>query len=164
MTESALSIVRGISDAEAVRFLQHFGQALFEETSRDAVIVGIPGEIEALDQVKQLMTLDSETRELTIGPDDSPGIARGILMEMARDKQLAPILVSAWNDYESDELFVVEAILASGFVAALLLFMATSEIEGQVLGMKFKKGKSTPEMLRAITEPFFGAIEKLKEQ
>jgi hypothetical protein len=161
MTESALSIVQKMSDVQAVRFLQHFGDSLFQETSRETILGGVSPEISTLSAIRRLKALDAETRGLAVGPEESARIARAILTEMARDKNLAPVVLDAWKSYKPDELFV-EAILASGFVAAMLLFMATTEIEGRVLGLKFKKSAATAEVVRAVTEPFFGVIHKLK--
>ena len=78
------------------------------------------------------------------------------------DDSIAPALVSAWQNYksESDELFV-ETVLAAGFVAAVLMFMATTEVEGQVKGVKFRKIAATPELVQAIIKPFLDILAKL---
>lgn len=158
MTQDALEIVRHMKDTEAVRFLNHFGSTLFRETSRDIILKGIDPRLEGLAEVRRLQSLSPETRQMKLGPEQSAVIARKMLLEMARDDNLSRALVKAWETYRPDELFV-ETILATGFIAAMLMFMSTTEIEFQVKGFKFRKKAATPELVRAVTEPFFGALK-----
>ena len=157
MTDQALEIVRNMKDIETVRFLTHFGKMLFQETPRDVILKGIAPEVESLDAIRRLQSLGPEARQVKLGPQESVRIARKILFEMTNDDALSSALVDAWDNYESNELFV-EAILASGFVAAMLMFMSTTEIEFQVKGLKFRKNAATPELVRAIWEPIVEAL------
>ena len=68
-------------------------------------------------------------------------------------------MVKARDGFRSDELFV-ETILTAGFVAGMLLVLATTDIEFQVKGVKFKKHPATAEQIKAVTEPFFGLLRK----
>ena len=69
-------------------------------------------------------------------------------------------IIKMWEEYEPQELFV-EAILAVGLVASSLLLMATTEIELEFKGIIIKKGRATPEQIKAIAEPMFNAIARI---
>jgi hypothetical protein len=55
--------------------------------------------------------------------------------------------------YRDDEL-VADVILTVGLVATVLLMAAAIEFEGQIGGVKFKKGKVDHKMISAVVEPF----------
>lgn len=150
-------ILEKMSDTEAVRFLKHFGTMLFRETDREIILGGVSPETWSLRELKRLQSLDAATRQRNLGPEDSARVARCILQEMAKDEEIAKAIAGAWKTYRSDELFV-ESILAAGFVAGLLLFVATTEIEFEIGGVKFKKQPASADVVRAVAEPFFKAL------
>lgn len=158
--EKAKEIVDNMSDAEAVRFLKHFGESLFRETPRQSILEGIAEENAKLTEMQDLMALDVNTRKTALNIKDSGYLARSVLEGMVQDEALASAIVSTWKGYKSDELFV-GTILTAGFVAGMLLVVATTEIEFQVKGVKFKKHPATSEQIKAVTEPFFGVLRKI---
>lgn len=160
MSEKAMEIVNNMSDMEAVRFLEHFGKQLFEGTTPEAVKNGVTPELKDLAELRQIDTLDGETRKRRLEPEDSARIARITLEQMAQDDGLSDALVKSWEDYDPQELFV-EAILAVGLVASMMLLVSTTEIELEFRGVKIKKGKATAEQIKAIAEPLFKAVVKI---
>lgn len=160
MSEKAIEIVNSMSDVEAVHFLEHFGKQLFEGTTPDAVMNGVSPELKDLAELSELDNLDEETRGKRLEPEDSIGIARITLQQMAQDGGLSDALVRSWEEYDPQELFV-ETILAVGLVASMMLLISTTEIELEFKGVKIKKGKATAEQIKAIAEPLFSAVGKI---
>ena len=160
MSEKAMEIVSNMSDVEVVRFLEHFGKQLFEGITPEAVMNGVTPEFKNMAVLRKIDTLDVETRKKRLEPEDSSRIARLTLEHMAQDYGLADALVKSWEEYDPQELFV-EAILAVGLVASMMLLVSTTEIELEFKGVKIKKGKATTEQIKAIAEPLFKAIGKI---
>lgn len=161
MSQSAVELVENMSDEDAIRFLQFFGNSIFESTPRERILEGVPVDLVNSPEMVKLRELSPEQREAKLSREDSAKLARALLTAMAQDESLGPAMGKAWEKFEPRELFV-ETILAAGFVAGMLLFVSTTEIEGEVLGLKIKKGAAPPvEALKAVAESFFTAVGKL---
>jgi hypothetical protein len=97
--------------------------------------------------------LSPDAAEHPLEPSVSVATARHMVMHLADDDAFGPLLEKTLDTYQDDKL-VADIILAVGLVAAVLLIAATTEFEGEVAGIKFKKGKTDATMVKAITEPF----------
>ncbi|UCD58292.1 MAG: hypothetical protein JSV16_04030 [Candidatus Hydrogenedentota bacterium] len=161
MPESARETVESMSDVESVRFLTHFAREMFKQTDRFAILNSVSGDVAALEEIRRVRSLDDSERKARFGPQDSARMARRILEVLADDEVMAPVVEEVWETYRPDELFV-ETILSAGLVAGLLLFVATTDLEGEVMGIRFRKGRASAEQIRAIAEPFFESLTKLK--
>ena len=157
MSTEARTIVDGLTDVEAVRFFQHFGNQVFAGTPRDVILSNVSATATGVAGVEEVITLDPARRQERLSPDDSVTIARTFLRAIADDDGLAPALVQSWQSYEEDRQFV-DIILAAGFVAAMLMFMSTTEVEGKVGNWKFRKRPATPELVRTILQPIAKAV------
>ncbi len=148
-----------LDDYQVVRFFEHFGRQLVAgaNTPLDDIRSGIPTTIRTLKEVSQIEDLTPEQAERPLEFSTSAATARNIMVHLANDAEFAPLLGSALDGYRDDEL-VADVILATGLVASVLLVIATSEFEGTVAGIKFKKTKADPELVRAVAEPFANAI------
>lgn len=160
MSEKAIKIVSNMSDVQAVHFLEHFGKQLFEGTTPEAVKNGVTPGLKDLAELRQLDTLDGETRQRRLEPKDSALIARVTLQQMAQDDGLSDALVKSWEEYDPQELFV-ETILAVGLVASMMLLVSCTEVEFEFKGIKIKKGQATAEQIKAIAEPLFRAVGRI---
>jgi hypothetical protein len=93
-------------------------------------------------------------------PSVSVATARNIAIYLANDDEFAPLIEKALDIYRDDKL-VADIILAVGLVASVLLIAATTEFAGEVAGIKFKKGKADPAIVKAITEPIAKIISTI---
>ncbi len=159
MSNEALTIVTQMDDLEAIRFLNYFGEKLFAGIEGEPVIENIPPELRELQDLKQLQHLNRENMQVKLAPQESARVARELLEYFASDEAISPALVKAWEEYDSDELFI-GAILAFGFVTSMILFVATTEIEGEICGIKFRKHRASPKLVEAVTKGTLGAVNE----
>lgn len=155
MSEEALRIVKQLDDLEAVRFLTFLGEQLYEGMEEGELAGHSPGNIPG---IAELERLSFEERQASLDPEISVQLAREILEYFANDEGLAPALEQAWKNHAKDEMFV-GIILAAGFATSMILFAATSELEGEIFGIKFRKHVASAEMVEGLAKAVFGAIK-----
>jgi hypothetical protein len=145
--------INELDDFQVVRFFEHFGQQLFAgmDVSVEQIKDGIPESIRAIPGFSQIENLSQDQAERLINPAESSALARKTLLKLADDETLGPLVETTLENYSDNEM-VVDVILAAGFVASVLLIAATTEFEGKIFGVKFKKGKADADLVRAITE------------
>jgi hypothetical protein len=151
--------INELDDVQVVRFFEHFGQQLFAgmDVSVEQIKDGIPDSIRAIPGFSDIENLSPDQAERLISPSESAALARNTLLILADDETLAPLVETALESYSDNEM-VVDVILAVGFVASMLMITATTQVEGQMFGIKFKKSKADAKLVRAITEPFANAL------
>jgi hypothetical protein len=81
----------------------------------------------------------------------APLVARTILLSLADDATLAPLLQEAVDTY-SDEELPADVVLAVGVAVALIVIAATTEFEAEMWGMKIKKRQAKPELVAAMMQ------------
>ena len=154
--------IQGLDNFQVVRFFRHFSRQLVggATVSVNQIKNGIPDATRALEGFEQIENLTPDQAERSLEPSVSAAMARNILVHLADDAEFCPPIERALDTYRDDEL-VADVILAVGLVASVLLIAATIEFEGEVAGIKFKKGKADSEIVKAITEPFAKALSTI---
>jgi len=162
MSKNALEIINDLSDLDAVRFVQFLGGEIFEGITGKEVISNIPKSFRSIPGLEELENLQPDQKKIDLPPQKSIKIARDLLSYFAQDETLGPILETLWEKYksESDELFV-GAALAFGFVAGMILFTATTEIEGKIGNIKFKKKVASREIVEALAKAAFDSLRQM---
>jgi hypothetical protein len=147
--------LQALDDFQMVRFFAYFSQQLIAgaSVSLEQIVSGIPNATRALEGFAHIENLAPDEAGRPLEPSVSVATARNIVMHLANDDEFAPLIEKALDIYRDDKL-VADIILAVGLVASVLLIAATTEFEGEVAGIKFKKGKADAAMVKAITEPF----------
>lgn len=164
MSKKALEIINNpnLSDLDAVRFIQFLGGEIFEGMSGKDVMANIPASFHSIPELEKLKKLESDQKKMDLPPQKSIQIARDLLSYFAQDATLGPIIEISWGKFknESDELFI-GAALACGFVASMILFTATTEIEGKVGNIKFKKTAASKEIVEALAKAAFDSLRQI---
>ena len=153
--------IEALDDYEVVRFLEHFGQQLFQgmTVSVDQVRAGIPDEVQKIPEFGRIATMSESEAARALAPADSVALARTTLLGLAEDETFGPLLERALDSYRDQEMFA-DVILSAGFVASMLLMTATVEFEGSAFGIKFRKRKADADLVKAITEPLANALSR----
>jgi hypothetical protein len=151
--------IEKMDDFQVVRFFEYFGQEVIEGStaSLDQIKSGVPEATRTLPGFQRLETLSEEEAERLLDLSQSATVARGMLLVLADDECFAPVIEAALASYSDSEM-VAEVVLAVGFAVSLVLMAATSELKGSVFGITLKKRAATPEMIKAITEPFTSMV------
>jgi hypothetical protein len=151
--------IEQMNDFEVVRFFTYFSAQILggATVSVEQVRAGVPADVRAAPGYAQIEELTAEQAEITLSPEIAAETARNVLLNIARDESLRPVLAQGLENYSDDEM-VAETALAIGFVATMILVAATTEFEGEVAGIKFTKGKADADLVKAITEPFANAL------
>jgi hypothetical protein len=144
--------ISAFDDFQVVRFFEYFGQELLSsaEVSQEQIKAGIPDAIRAITGFAVLESITPDQAKHTLDLETSaPLVARTILLNLADDETLAPLLQEAVDTY-SDEELPADIVLALGVAVALVLIAATTEFEAEVWGMKIKKSQANRELVEAI--------------
>lgn len=154
--------IESMDDFQVVRFFEYFGEQVFEGStaSLEQIKAGVPESTRSLPAFQRLESLTEEETERLLDLSQSAPVARGMLLALADDERFASLIEAALDSYSDTEM-VAEVVLAVGFAVSLVLMAATSELKGKVFGITLKKGAATPEMIRAITEPFSNMVSGL---
>jgi hypothetical protein len=151
--------VRAMDDFQVVRFFEAFGQQLLagSVTSFDAIKKGVGGSTRSLAGWQRVESLTPEQAVQVLEPTQAAATARDVLMHLADDPTFGPLMDKFLASYRDDEL-VADVVLAVGLVATVILLAATTEFEGEIAGVKFKKGVADPKTIKAVVEPFAKAL------
>jgi hypothetical protein len=147
--------IQAMDDFQVVRFFEAFAQQLAAgtQTSFDAIKGSIPPSIKSLAGWEGIEGLSPERAAQVMEPTAAVETTRTLLMHLAEDATFGPLMNDFLASYRDDEL-VADVILTVGLVATVLLMAAAIEFEGQIGGVKFKKGKVDHKMISAVVEPF----------
>lgn len=151
--------VQAMDDFQVVRFFEAFSEQLLagSNTPLEAIKSGIPASTRTVTGWRQIEDLTPAQAEQILSPADAAATARHVLGHLADDATFGPILETFLASYRDDEL-VADVVLAIGLVASVLLVAASTEFEGKIAGVTFKKGKVDPETLKALVGPFATAL------
>jgi hypothetical protein len=147
--------LNALDDFQVVRFFEHFGEQLFDsmEVPLDRVKAGIPEIMRDIPGFAQIENLPPDQAERLIAPAEAATLARNTLLLLGDDATLAPLIERSLDSYRDDAM-VADVILAVGFVASMILIAATTEVEGTIMGVKFKKAQASAALVKAVVEPF----------
>jgi hypothetical protein len=161
MSKNALEIISDLNDLDAVRFVQFLGREIFEGVSGKEVVANIPASYRSIPELEKLEKLESDQRKMDLPPTNSIQIARDLLSYFAQDATFGPILETSWEKYEKEDQLFIGAALACGFVASMVLFTATTEIEGKIGNITFKKKVASREIVEAISKAAFDSLRQM---
>ena len=147
--------IQAMDDFQVVRFFEAFVQQLLagSSTTFDAIKSGVPPSVRSGADWARLEGLTEDQANQLLEPSEAAAASRRLLLQLADDPSLGPALDAFLASFRDDEL-VADVVLAVGLVASVLLIAATTEFEGQIAGVKFKKGKADPETIKALVSPF----------
>lgn len=124
----------------------------------------LPINLKAQFTIDDLKATLEETGGETLSETESAAKAKEVLLAAAPDPQLSRLLEAALETYEAEDTRMnVGSILATGSVLALLMLVATTEIEIEVGPVRVQKHQVTPEQIHAfekIISSFKIGIEK----
>jgi hypothetical protein len=145
--------INALSNPKVVGFFEHFAEEVLSlpGASLERVVGGIPEPIRAIDGLARIERLTPDEAEQLLNLKTSAALARGILVELARDETFAPLIDTALASYRDDRM-MADVVLALGLAASMVLIAATTELEGEVFGIKFKKGAASPEIVKNLAE------------
>lgn len=151
--------IQELDDFQVTRFFEHFSRQLVggASVSLNQIKEGIPEDVRTVEGFEQVENLTPDLADRSLDSSVSAAIARNTLLNLAGDPEFGPLIERALDTYRDDEL-VADVILAVGLVTSILLIAATTEFEGEVAGITFRKGKADLETVKVITEPFAKAL------
>lgn len=161
MSQELVNLINNLDDSKSVNFFNFIGENILKGIQEDDISGKIADTYKADKSLLSIKLLDEEVMMHKISPKDSSEIARNYLLYMAKDKNLSLILKKALEEYQEKEVLIVETVLAVGFAASMIIFASTTEIKGKAFGMEFHKNEATPELVKAIMEPFAKLLEKI---
>jgi hypothetical protein len=153
--------INAMDDFQVMRFFEHFGRELLGQIDAplDQLLAGVPAALRKEAVFTHIEQLGEADAERAMPAADAVLFVRGTLLQLADDRQFAPLLDAILADYRDDAM-VVDIILAVGFAASMVLLVATTGIEIRIGNVKIKKETASADMVRAILEPLskvFGA-------
>ena len=155
--QKALKIIQNLDDVQSVKMLKQiykdiFKAVPFEEMKRSA------GDN---DSVSLLSKLDTDMMQQNFDPEQSVDLTKKMLLVFAQDENLSGLVINAWEKIENDDSLMIEAIITLGLIANLTLFMATTELEFEIMGVKIKKGTASAEQIKAFISPLTEFVKKI---
>ena len=154
--QDTVTLVNNLSDVQAVNLLKQLNQTVYKNIPYNKVVAQLPDQ----EDVTFIRDLDIESKKQPLDEAASIEATRHVLMSFAQDKQIAPLLETAWEKIKDDDSLLIDVIVAVGLLANLTLFMATTEIEFKVGGLTIKKGTASEGAIKAILSPVSELIKK----
>ena len=156
--KQAVAIVESLTNVQAVSLLKRLNRDLYQAVPdhdvKDHLVTGV-------DEVQTLQNLDLETKKKRLDPEASVQATKQLLMAFARNDDLAPVLVQAWDQIKTDDSLFIETIVVVGLLVNLTLFMATSDMEFKIGTLSIKKGRADSGILKEILSPVAELIKRL---
>jgi len=152
--ENAVELIHSLSDVQAVSLLQRLNKDFYS---------AVPyGDVQraAIPEARASLEVDAQTRKQSLSPEASVQAARMLLTALARDPDLAPAVVQAWDDVREDHKLFVETVLAVGLVVNLTMFMATSEMEFKIGKLRVKKKTASAKLIKELVAPLTELMKK----
>ena len=158
-TISLTERIRAMDDFRIVRFFDHFGKAVLNNTdlSMDEALSSVPDQMRALPGFEQVENLSPEKTDSYLSTEDSAQLARRVLLVISQDPTLVPILESELNNFSDDKL-VVDVILSVGLIAIMILITATTEVKISNGKVTIKKGAASPELVHEVLTAFTSKV------
>jgi hypothetical protein len=158
MMQQAIDIVKGASDVQVIALVKRVHAEVARALTPEALTDGLA---EAGPQVQPLASLPPEVRRATLESADAVDASRRLLLALAGDPQTAPLVVEAWDAVRSDDSLFIETVVAVGLLANLTLFLATTEIELTIGGVRIRKGAADATLVRAVVEPLVELVKRI---
>jgi predicted nucleic acid-binding protein len=155
--KKALDIVQNLDDVQAVMMLKQIYQDIFTKIS----LKEINQHIDNQESVSMLKNLDVDDLKQNIDPEQSVELTRKVLLGFASDENLSDLILHNWEKIEKDDSLMIETIVTLGLLANLTLFMATTELEFECKGIKFKKKGANADQIKAVLSPLTELIKKI---
>lgn len=156
--QTAVDIVERLNSVQTISLLKRLNQILYGAVSYKDVQAHLPSDV---DDVILLEKLNPEMKKRNLDPKTSVELARHVLMAVAQDKALGPILVQAWDEIREDDSLFIETIVAVGLIVNLTLFMATSKMELRFGKQAITKEMASPDLLTALLSPVKDLVGKI---
>jgi hypothetical protein len=156
--QQAESIVRNLSNAQAVTLLKQLNRDIYQAIPYKEVTDKL---VKDVDEVLVMQNLDVDVKKQNLDPKASLAATRQVLMMFATDEDLAPILVQTWEDIRTDDSLFVEAIVPLGLIVNLTLFMVTTEFDFTIGKLRVKKGRADSAMIKEILSPVVELVKKI---
>lgn len=161
METKLINKINDFDDSKVVGLFMIFGEQLLSGLEEEDLTKNISSELKSDKHLEQIISLDPDIMLKNLSPAESAVFARNYLLYVAKDKNLSPLLEKAIDEYKEKPVLIVETILAIGFVASMLIFASSTELEGTFKNIKFKKNSASADLVKAIMEPFVKIIDKL---
>ena len=145
--------IEAFNNARVVRFFKYFSQKIFSglDSSLEDVLAGVPDSIRNTDSFAQIEQLASEDIQDNLNLEQSALIARKVLLSLATDETFEQILDTALDRFDDSELGAGN-IIAVGAAVSMILVTATTAVEGEVFGIRFKKKTADTELVKLVTK------------
>ena len=154
--QKALEIVQNLSDVQSVKMLKQIYKDIFKAVPIDEV----KRRAEDNESVALLSNLSVDKMKESIDPEQSVALTRNMLLAIAQDENLSWSVISAWEKVENDDSLMIGTIITLGLIANLTLFMATTEAEFEIKGVKIKKAAANAEQIKAVVSPLIEFVKK----
>lgn len=154
--QEAVEIVQKLNDVQSVMMLEHIYKDIFSTFSYEEIQQNVKDN----SSVSMLGKIDNDTLKQTIEPEQSVELTRKMLVCIANDPTLSCFVTNAWEEVEKDDSLMIGTIITLGIIANLTLFMATSELEFEYKGIKYKKTAATGEQIKAVLSPVTELVKK----
>lgn len=119
----------------------------------DDLYTSLPREVTALLSQDDLAALFQAHGAEPITVEHDAAIARRLLVLIAEDPALSPILAVAFKNYDRlDRKLMAKTVLAVGTTVALLMLIASTEIQVEGENWSIKKNAVTSEQIEAIAD------------
>lgn len=154
MTIPVESRINDFDDFQVVKFFQYFATEMLKGISVDSatMLSNVASEVLEEDDFRLVTNISLEQARMSLPAKESSLVARPMLQSIASDPTLRPALEHALDSFRDEELFL-EIALGIGLVASMVLLVATTSVEGTILGIKFKKETASPEQISAVVKP-----------
>ena len=155
--QKALDIVQNLDDVQSVMMLKQIYKDIFKAIPFEEIKRSVGDD----ESVSLLGKLNTDMMKQNIDPEQSVDLTQKMLLYFAKDKNLAYLVIDAWEKVENDDSLMIGTIITLGIIANLTLFMATSELEFEFKGVKIKKGTASAEQIKAVLSPLTEFIKKI---
>lgn len=149
--QKALEIIQHLDDVQSVKMLKQIYKDIFKAVPVEEVkrITGNNNN----EAVSLLNNLSDDMIKKNFDPEQSVDLTKKMLLAFAKDENLSWLVINAWEKVENDDSLMIEVIITLGLIANLTLFMATTELEFEIKGVKIKKGIANAEQIKAVLSP-----------
>jgi hypothetical protein len=155
--QKAFEIIQNLDDVQSVKMLKQIYKDIFKAIPFDEVKRSA-GDNES---VSLLCNLDTDMMRHNFEPEQSVDLTKNMLLAFAEDENLFWLVINAWEKIENDDSLMIETIITLGLIANLTLFMATTEAEFEIKGVKIKKGIANAEQIKAVLSPLVELIKRI---
>lgn len=155
--QKVFEIIENLDDVQSVKILKQIYKDIFKAIPFDEVKRSAGNN----QSVSLLCNLDTDMMRQNFEPEQSLDFTKKMLLAFAGDENLSWLVINAWEKVENDDSLMIETIITLGLIANLTLFMATTELEFEIKGVKIKKEKASPEQIKAVISPITEFVKRI---